>query len=140
MKTPVIVGMGALAFGVILNFIFVPKLGLPALPLSTALSAWVNCLILYVLLHKRGHFSVTGPLASRFSRQLIAALAMGVALWFLQKALGPFMAGTSLNRIVGLGALVGVGGIVYFGLGWVIGAINKDDVMLLLRRKKKEAA
>jgi hypothetical protein len=32
-------------------------------------------------------------------------------------------------------AIVGTGGIVYFGLGWVIGAINRDDVMILLRKK-----
>jgi putative peptidoglycan lipid II flippase len=140
MKTPVVVGVTSLILGVILNFIFVPTLGLPALPLSTAFSAWVNCLILYVLLHKRGHFSVTGTLAFRLGRQLIAAVAMGAALWFLQKLLGPFMSGSSFNRVVGLGALVGTGGLVYFGLGWVIGAINKDDVLTLLRRKKKESA
>ena len=138
MKTPVVVGVLSLVFGVILNFIFVPTLGLPALPLSTALSAWVNCLILYGLLHVRGHFSLNGPLAFRVSRQLIAALAMGAALWFLQQALGTFMAASSLSRVIGLGALVATGGIVYFGLGWVIGAINKEDVMILLRRKKRD--
>ncbi len=136
MKTPVVAGIASLMFGVVLNFIFVPTLGLPALPLSTAASAWINCLILYVLLHKRGHFRLSGPVAFRVSRQLVAAIAMGVALWSLQKLLGSFMAGSSFNRVIGLGALVGTGGIVYFVLGWVIGAINKDDVMILLRRKK----
>lgn len=140
MKTPVIVGLVSLALGVISNFIFVPILGLAALPLSTAVSAWVNCLTLYAILHQRGHYSLNGDVAFRVGRQLIAALAMGAALWFLTNALGPFMDQSKLYKIIGLGAMMAVGGIIYFGLGWIIGAINRDDVMVLLRRKKGEAA
>jgi putative peptidoglycan lipid II flippase len=43
---------------------------------------------------------------------------------------------TSLGRLIMVVAIVPVGVLVYFGLGWVIGAIDKDDVMVLLRRKK----
>ena len=138
MKAPVVVGIAALAIGVLSNFILVPVLGLAALPLSTALAAWLNALVLYALLHKRGHFRLTGPVAFRVSRQLIAAFAMGAALWAMAGALGPFMAQASLNRVLGLAAMVAVGPLVYFGLGWLIGAINRDDVMVLLRRKKVE--
>jgi hypothetical protein len=46
------------------------------------------------------------------------------------------MSQSKLLKIIGLGAMMAAGGIVYFGLGWVIGAINKDDVLVLLRRKK----
>ena len=136
MKTPVIIGVGALILGVSLNFVLVPILGLAALPLSTALGAWINCLVLYAILHKRGHFALGGTLAFRVTRQLLAALTMGAALWGGQHLLAPFMASTSFARIIGLGALMAAGGTVYFGVGWVIGAINREDVMILLRRKK----
>jgi putative peptidoglycan lipid II flippase len=139
MKSPVVIGIASLVFGVIFNFLFVPVLGLAALPMSTALAAWFNCVALYILLHQRGHFSLRGAMAVRVSRQLLAAAAMGAALWLLQQQLAGFAAASSFNRIIVLGALVATGGIVYFGLGWVIGAINKDDVMILLRRKKPAA-
>jgi putative peptidoglycan lipid II flippase len=136
MKTPVIIGVASLAIGVLSNFIFVPLLGLASLPMSTAMSAWINCIALYIILHQRGHYSLRGDVAFRVGRQLIAALAMGAALWFLTDALSSFMAGSKLTKIIGLGAMMAAGGVVYFGLGWLIGAINKDDVMVLLRRKK----
>jgi putative peptidoglycan lipid II flippase len=136
MKTPVVIGMAALTIGVLSNFIFVPMLGLAALPLSTSISAWINCIALYVILHHRGHYSLNGGVAFRVGRQLIAALAMGATLWFLTKVLGSFMDQTKLFKIIGLGGTMAAGGLVYFGLGWMIGAINKDDVLVLLRRKK----
>ena len=135
-RTPVIVGISALVVGVISNFILVPRVGLVSLPLSTALSAWMNCLILYALLHRRGHYSLSGGVAFRVSRQLVAAAAMGLTLWALQSQMGPLLADSKLLKIIGLGGMIGAGGAVYFGVGWVIGAINKEDVLILLRRKK----
>lgn len=136
MKTPVIVGVAALALGVASNFILVPLIGLPALPLSTSISAWLNCLILYAYLHTRGHFQLRGAVAFRVGRQLMAALAMGIMLWTLNHLLSDSMASSKLLKIAGLGAMIGIGSIVYFGLGWLIGAIKKDDVLILLKRKK----
>lgn len=136
MKTPVVIGLASLAIGVLSNFMLVPMLGLAALPLSTAISAWINCIALYVILHSRGHYSLKGDVLFRVTRQLIAAIAMGATLWFLTGALSDLMASSKLMKLIGLGGMMAAGGAVYFGLGWVIGAINKDDVMVLLRRKK----
>ena len=38
--------------------------------------------------------------------------------------------------LLGVAALVSAGGIVYFAVAWVIGAMDKDDILILLRRKK----
>lgn len=138
-KTPVLVGLAALAAGVASNFALVPRLGLPALPLSTALTAWLNALVLYVILHRRGHYRLHGPVAFRVGRQLVAAAAMGATLWLLSGALAGFMDASKLFKLIGLAGMMGAAVIVYFGLGWLIGAINRADVMLLLRRKKAAA-
>jgi putative peptidoglycan lipid II flippase len=53
-----------------------------------------------------------------------------------REALDGFFAGSTGRRLIGVAALVGVGGIVYFAVGWVIGAINREDVLILLRKKK----
>jgi putative peptidoglycan lipid II flippase len=135
--TPVVIGVSALVLGVISNFVLVPRLGLVALPMSTAVSAWLNCLALYALLHKRGHYRLSGGVAFRVTRQLIAAAAMGAVIWLLQHEAADLMAQSKLLKIVGLAVIGGAGVIVYFGLGWLIGAIDKDDVSMLLRRSRK---
>jgi putative peptidoglycan lipid II flippase len=139
-KTPVVVAMSMLVAGVLLNFALLGVMGIATLPFTTALSAWGNAIVLYTILKRRGHFSITGSLLSRLIRQLIAAAAMGLTLWQLQILMHPMFAGSFGERVIGIGALVAAGGIVYFGLGWIIGAIKKDDVLVLLRRKKVSAA
>lgn len=138
-KTPVVVGMSALVLGVLSNFVLVPILGLAALPLSTAIGAWLNALALYVILQRRGHYRLHGATALRVARQLIAALAMGGALYGLMLLLGNMLDGSKTVRLMALTALVAVGPTVYFGVGWVIGAVNRADVMTLLRRKSAKA-
>jgi putative peptidoglycan lipid II flippase len=139
MKTPVGIAVGTLMGSVLLNFILVPRLGIVALPLSTAIGAWVNALLLAGLLATRGHFRVPGWLASRLVRQLLAGAAMGAALWAVQGALAGRFAGSTGERILGLGALVGTGGLIYFAVAWVIGGINREDILILLRKKKVDA-
>ncbi len=135
-KTPVVIAVATLLGSVALNFILVPRLGIVALPLSTAIGAWANALLLAALLQTRGHFRIPGWLASRVLRQLLAGAAMGAVLWVLGNALADRFAGSAGDRIVGMGALVSAGGIVYFAVAWTIGALNRDDILILLRRKK----
>ena len=139
MRTPVVIAVATLLGSVLLNFALVDALGIVALPLATAIGAWTNALLLAGLLHARGHFRTPGWLASRLLRQLLAGAAMGAALWLVQRALADRFAGSKGDQLLGLVALVGVGGLVYFAVAWIIGGINRDDILILLRRKKVEA-
>ena len=125
-----------LIVGVAMNFILLDTLGIATLPFSTAATAWGNCFILYAILRRRGHFNLTPTLISRLIRQMIAAAIMGGALWFLVGKMSALFAGSLGERLISISALVATGGVIYFGVGWIIGAINRDDVMTLLRRKK----
>ena len=131
-----IIAAASLAIGVTLHFVLIPSIGIAALALTTALSAWINALTLYVLLRARGHFRIEPWLWGRLARQLIAALAMAAALYLVREQLEGFFAGSAGRRLIGVGALVGAGGLVYFAVAWTIGAMNRDDILILLRRKK----
>ncbi len=137
MWMPVLIGVASLVIGVSMNFVLVPQFGLPALPFSTAFAAWLNAMALYSVLHARGDFRLTGKVAFRISRQLVAAIAMGAALWGVQYGLAPILPDSSAGRLAMVVAVVATGPLVYFGLGWMIGAINRGDVKLLLRRNQK---
>jgi len=43
-----------------------------------------------------------------------------------------------LERVIGLGALVGVGAIVYFAIAWMIGGMDREAIAALRRRAKTE--
>ena len=136
MKTPVGIAFAMLVVGVAMNFALLPYLGIAALALSTAFTAWLNALTLYIVLRARGHFRIDATLWGRLIRQLLAAAVMAAALWFVREQLSGFVAGSTGRRLIGVAALVSVGGAVYFAVAWVIGAMNRDDILILLRRKK----
>ena len=140
MKTPVLVAFIALVLGVSANFVLIPLIGIAALATTTAVSAWVNATVLYVLLVRRGHFRFEAWLVSRLVRQLVAAAAMAGSLYAVQLLLAGRFAGSAGDRLFGVAALVAVGGAVYFGLAWAIGAMNQEDVRILFRRKKAVAS
>lgn len=136
MKTPVAIAVAMLAVGIALNFALIPLMGIAALAFTTALTAWLNALALYGILRQRGHFEVEGWLWSRIVRQLLAAMAMAAVLYVVREAFDGWFAGSAGQRLIGVAALVTTGGIVYFAVAWVVGAMNRDDVLILLRRKK----
>jgi len=140
MKTPVYIAFAMLGLGVALNLALIPYLGIAALALTTAASAWLNALALYVILHARGHFRMEGWLVVRILKQLFAAAVMAAVLWFLQGQLDGWFAGSAGRRIVGVGALVSAGALVYFTLAWTTGAMDKEDILVLMRKKKAKEA
>lgn len=135
-KTPVFIAMGTLFLGVAANFALIDRYGIIVLPVSTAIAAWLNALTLYALLVRRGHFRIEGWLAARLLKQLLAAAAMGAAIFATRTLLDGYFAGSVGHRLLGTIALVGVGGLVYFVLAWTIGAMDREDILILLRKKK----
>jgi len=136
--TPVKVAVVVLAVNIILNFLLIWGLGwgIGGLAAAVAISSWLNCTILYVLLHRRGHFRIEKWLASRLVRQLLAALGMVVALIAVRTALSGWFVGSSGHRIAAVVAIVGAGMIVYFPLVWILGGTDREELKSLLRRRR----
>ena len=135
--TPVKIAAVVLFATIALNFLLIPPFGIAGLASAIAICSWLNCLMLYVVLHRRGHFRIEAWLASRIARQLLAGAAMGVVLWLVKGALADFFVGSVGHRLIGVGALIGSGMAVYFPLVWTIGGMGKDDIQSLLRRRGK---
>lgn len=135
-RTPVRIAIAVLVGSVAANFILIPVIGIYSLATVTAAGAWINCLALYFLLHRRGHFRIDGLLAGRLGRQLLAAAAMAAVLLGLQSLVGGWAAGSTIREFLFVGLLVGTGVTVYFALAWISGGMNKDDILDLVKRKK----
>ncbi|HEX2727123.1 MAG TPA: lipid II flippase MurJ, partial [Beijerinckiaceae bacterium] len=135
-KTPVVIAMTVLALGILANFALIPLIGIYSLATVTSASAWINFALLFAILWWRGHFRMPGWLVGRVARQLAAAAAMAAALYGVKLAAGDLFFGDIAERAIGLAALVGTGGLVYFAVAWIIGGIDKEAIATLIRRKK----
>jgi putative peptidoglycan lipid II flippase len=134
-KTPVTIGMAVLALSIPANFILIPQIGIYSLASVTSAGAWINFVLLFGILYARGHFRMPGWLVSRVVRQLLAALAMAAALFGLRSLLAGWFLGSVIERAVGLAVLVGTGGLVYFGVAFLIGGVDREALASLRRRK-----
>lgn len=135
-STPVKTALIVLAVNIALNFLLIRYFGVIGLALATAICAWLNCIMLYVILRKRDQFRIELPLWGRLAKQMAAALAMAGVLLFLRSELEMLFNGSVGDRLMGIAALVGAGSIVYFGIAWVIGALDPEMLAYLKRRRR----
>ena len=136
-KTPMRYAMISIAVNLALNLALIMPLKHVGPPLATALASTVNVWMLYHTLKKRGHFEADRRLRRRVPRLAIAAIAMGVALYWIAPAVTPYLTGSIVRRLVGLAALVGSGGIVYALACLLTGAFVLDDLKLMMRRTRQ---
>ena len=134
-RTPVWTALASLIFNVAVNIYVVERYGIVGLAGATAASASLNCLLLYAILHKRGWFHFTPKLVSRVARQLIATAAMTGVLWYLMPLMTDRYAGNLFEKLWSLTVLVGAGGAVFFGVAFAVGALDKDLLGQLRRRR-----
>ena len=139
-RTPVFVAAGALAINIALNFYVVPRYGIVGLAAATAITATLNVLTLYAILQIRGWFHVTGKLAGRIVRQIIATAVMGALLWWMTPALETYWRGGAFDRIWSLAALVIAGAGVFFATAYLVGALDKDLIAQLRRKRAVPAS
>lgn len=135
-KTPVKVGVVAVALNLALNLAFMHPLQQVGPPLATSLAAIFNLGCLAVLLARSGQLRPDAQLLHRGPRMLAAALVMAAVLAVVQHALfggtGPFGA----MRLVALAALV-VSGLLSYGLALqLLGAYDLREARRLLLRRR----
>ncbi|WP_343346859.1 murein biosynthesis integral membrane protein MurJ [Sphingomicrobium sp. XHP0239] len=136
MKTPAIITIVTLGLGVIANFMFIGEYGIIVLPIATAAAAWANALALYIILARRGHFSIEPWLLGRLLKQLLCAAVMAAILIGCEILFADWFAAGSARQFLALAVTCGSGGAAYLVLAWIIGAMDKQDILLLLGKKK----
>ncbi|QNE05466.1 murein biosynthesis integral membrane protein MurJ [Croceicoccus marinus] len=134
-RTPVWIAAGALVINIAINFYVVPRYGIVGLAAATAITSTLNALTLYTILQMRGWFHFTAKLGGRIARQLVASAVMGAVLWYLVPLMAGRYSGTVLERIWSLSVLVGAGAVTFFAVAWAIGALDKDLIAQLRRRR-----
>jgi putative peptidoglycan lipid II flippase len=136
-RTPMRFAMISIAVNLVLNLAFILPLKHMGPPLATALASTVNVWMLYHELKKRGHFEADTRLKRRVPRLALAAILMGVVLFFIAPMLDPYMTGSIVRRAGGLIALCAAGGAVYAVACFVTGGFVVEDLKLMIRRTRQ---
>ena len=134
-KTPVYAAFISLGVFVAFNIAFLQRFGVEGVALASVIGAWINVGFLYFVLLKRGYYLVPLGLVGRIARQLIAAAAMGAALWFASDLLTDWYSAGLFARLAALLVLVLCSGIVYFGVAFAVGAIDRQRLVALTKKK-----
>ncbi|MBT5047007.1 MAG: murein biosynthesis integral membrane protein MurJ [Rhodospirillaceae bacterium] len=133
-KTPVKIAIICVAVNVVLNLTLIHWLAHVGIALATALSAWLNAVLLIWTLRRRGHHALDARVRSRTLRILVASAGMAAVLWFMMFWGGDLFTGAAPVRIAALAVLIGVGLLVYAGLAIATGAANLADLRGFLKR------
>ncbi|MEG3165082.1 murein biosynthesis integral membrane protein MurJ [Sphingomonas sp. PB2P19] len=135
-RTPVRYATMSMGINLVLNLILIKPLGHMGPPLATAIASTVNVALLYRTLVRRKHFTADARLVRRTWRLVVAALIMGVVMFFLNHLFQPFVTGSNLQRWGAMVVLVTTGGVVYGLATLATGAFRLGDIATLLRRSK----
>ncbi|WP_018075529.1 murein biosynthesis integral membrane protein MurJ [Novosphingobium nitrogenifigens] len=135
-RTPVRFAMISMAVNLVGNLVLILPLQHMGPPLATAIASTINVWMLYSTLVRRGHFIADRRLRRRAPRLTLAALAMGGVLWRGQELIMPYVHGSWPVRFGALVALVSSGMVVYGIATVVMGAFSRNDLVLLVRRRR----
>ncbi|MGV8950640.1 MAG: murein biosynthesis integral membrane protein MurJ, partial [Cypionkella sp.] len=113
-----------------------PYIGFAAAALATTVAAWAMAAQLWLGTRSMGDAArFDTRFLSRAPRALVASVVMAIALYFGQTALADMLSSHGW-RFVGLGLLILLGCVVYFGFGAMIGAFRISDFRRNLRRQR----
>ena len=135
-RTPVVAAFISLFVFVAMNIVLLEPLGVVGVALASVVGAWINVAYLYVVLVKRDYYTIPLTLVGRILRQLVAAAAMGAALWFARDLLTGWYSAGLFERLGALLVLVGCSAVVYFGVAVAVGAIDRQRIAALTKKRE----
>lgn len=141
MKTPLWFSIVAVAVNIAFSLVFFTSLGHVAIAAATAISAWVNFVLLAGTLWRRNDFRPSPTTLRRVIMIVVSAAVMGTIVYAMQQALPDWFASPSLGvRLAATAGTVLVAMVVYFGLVILTGGLDRRELTGALRRRRKTAA
>ena len=134
-KTPLKFATVALFVNVSLNLILMQYFAHVGLAMATAISAWINVLMLAGGLIKRGHYKVEKALVIRLSKYILCSIIMGIVVWSVQGQVNYLIRGNAFQQIGGLLILVTSGLTSYVVATFLTKTVKKDELRALFSKR-----
>ncbi|EKF20079.1 murein biosynthesis integral membrane protein MurJ [Nitratireductor pacificus] len=141
MKTPMWFSLVTVIVNIAASLALFPLYGHVAIAGATALSAWVNVLLLASTLWRRGDFRPSALTLRRILFMLLASMVMGLVVWALLSVSAGLVAHPLLVvRILWVMAIIALAAGAYFATVLITGAVDRRELTRSMRRGKKPAA
>ncbi len=134
-KMPVRIAVASMLVNLAGNIILIWPLGHVGIALSTAVAAWVNALALWLVLRKRGHFTIDARLQRALWRLAVATALMVIVLMLLVPLVLPYTSASLAIRGGALVVLIGSGGVAYLLAARVLGIYTLAELKAQFTRK-----
>ncbi len=132
--TPVMIAGFAMIINIAAAIILMQYFAHAGIALATAISAWVNALLLLLFLARKAYFRPDRRLVSRVPRIFVASLAMAFAVHYAEAQFGVLFIQGFWSKAGAMMALV-VGGVAIFSLlALGLRAVTLAEVRSILRR------
>ncbi len=131
-RTPLRLSLWAMGINTVLAIAGAMTVGWIAIPVATAIAAWINTGWLWWLLRQRG-YAIDARLAHRLPRMAVASVVMGIVLWFAAR-MGAGWFEVGLARVPALLGLIALGMATYALAARAMGAFTLAELKAGLRR------
>ncbi len=135
-KMPLVAGLVSVIANIALCQLLIRPLGLRGLAIASAVSLMLPALVLLIAAAKRYRGVVSGAALLDFAKMLLAATAMGAAVWLAQGMLAPRLGDGLVARVIVVAAPTMLGVVVYFMLAVALRISTVAQIKALLRRRK----
>jgi putative peptidoglycan lipid II flippase len=139
MRTPMWFSGVNATINIILALFLFERMGVVGLGWAFSIASWANAFLLGGHLYWRNHFRMEAITFKNIGLILLAGLLMGLVVYFGQIALAEqLMASGALIRLVTILGIIFAAALIYLSVVVLTGAIPRDQLMRLLRRRKKQ--
>ncbi len=137
-RTPMHFAAISMVTNVVISLALFSSLGHIGIAIATTIAGWVNALLLWSTLRKRGHYVLDAQARRAVPRILLASFVMGGALLALLPILSPWFSRTQpfLTQAGALALLVLAGMVIYFLVAGLIGGFSVETLKRKLRRRR----
>ncbi len=136
MRTPMWFSAINAVTNIVLALLLFPRCGVVGLAIATSAAGWLNAILLWFVLTWGGFYSVTAPTLRNLCLIVLASGIMGLVLYYGAEWSGDILLEAGLlTRLGAIGLLIVTSMSVYFALVIVTGAVPKDALLRMVRRK-----
>ncbi|HAD86833.1 MAG TPA: murein biosynthesis integral membrane protein MurJ [Rhodospirillaceae bacterium] len=133
--TPVRIAIAAMVVNIALMIVLMKSMGHVGIALAASASAWLNTILLAVVLAQRGHFALDARLRGRLPRILLATAGMVGVLEIARQNLQFMLNAGTAEQVLGLAVLVGLGFAAYLAFAVVLRAAGLQDAKSMLKAR-----
>ncbi len=128
-KTPLYVSIASVVVNIILSLLLIQSMREVGIALATAISAWVNTFLLYVILKMKDNITLDSRFINHSIKTIVCSIIMGVACYFFNLTLFPHMSmHSTINNAVALVIAILVCNIIYMTMIFMLKVLTIDEL------------